>query len=130
MKCASISEKLPRGLPGKQRLMSRLSIGDRRVSLRTAGILTAGIMITRPCTSPGCSVCASREMAIGPSYSSPWTPPVSRTVGPRAVLDDDDGYQDGSPAGGIARERRANVACLPTIPVEIDVADDAAFAGG
>ena len=47
-KCASISEKVPRGLPGKQRFMSRLSTGERRVSFSTAGMLTAGIMITWP----------------------------------------------------------------------------------
>ena len=81
-KCASISENVPRGLPGKQRLMSRSSTGERRVSFITAGMLTAGIMMTRPAISCGFSVCARRETAIWPSYSSPCTPPVSNRVGP------------------------------------------------
>ena len=81
-KCASISENVPRGLPGKQRFMSRLSTGDSRVSFITAGMLRAGIMMTRPCTVAGSRVRARRETAICPSYSSPWMPPVNRIVGP------------------------------------------------
>ncbi len=62
--------------------MSRPSAGDRRVLANTAGMLTAGMMMTRPSISAGSSVRESSESAIGPSYSSPWTPPVSSTVGP------------------------------------------------
>jgi len=51
--------------------MSRLSTGESRVSFITAGMLSAGIMMTRPCTVAGSSVRASREIAIWPSYSSP-----------------------------------------------------------
>lgn len=81
-KCASISEKVPRGLPGKQRFISRLSTGESLVSLSTAGMLSAGIMITLPCTLAGSRLRARRETAIWPSYSSPCTPPVNRIVGP------------------------------------------------
>ena len=39
-------------------------------------------MMTRPWTLAGSRVCARRAMAICPSYSSPWMPPVKSTVGP------------------------------------------------
>ena len=42
----------------------------------------AGRMITRPSMSCGFSVRARSNSAIGPSYSSPWLPPVSSAVGP------------------------------------------------
>jgi hypothetical protein len=79
--CASICENVPFGLPGKQRLISQPSSGDRRLSAITAGMFTAGSRITRPCTRPGSSSRASREIAMGPSYSSPWRKPEGRLVG-------------------------------------------------
>ena len=41
-----------------------------------------GRMITRPVTSLACKVWASSTKASGPSYSSPWLPPVSKAQGP------------------------------------------------
>src|SRR5438093_8686 len=71
--------KLPSASPGKLRLMSRPSIGDRRVPACAAGKCSAGMMMTRPCTAAGSSSRASSCSAICPSYSSPCTPPDNRT---------------------------------------------------
>ena len=40
------------------------------------------MMITRPDTCSGCSSCSRRSAATWPSYSSPWFPPSTSTVGP------------------------------------------------
>ncbi len=46
----------------------------------------AGTMITRPFTDCGSSLRARSNSASGPSYSSPWLPPVSSAVGPEPLL--------------------------------------------
>ena len=63
-------------------------------------------MITRPCTFAGSSVRARCEMAIGPSYSSPWMPPVSRTVGPVPFLTEMIGIST-TPQPDVLRDRGA-----------------------
>ena len=48
----------------------------------------AGTMITCPRTMLGSSVRASSQSATGPSYSSPWAPPVKSTRGPSPFFTD------------------------------------------
>ena len=59
-----------------------MSIGDVRVPAWNAGVFMNGTMITRRVTSAAVSARASSLSATGPSYSSPWLPPVSSAVGP------------------------------------------------
>ncbi|MCY1179344.1 hypothetical protein D9M73_197380 [compost metagenome] len=58
------------------------SIGEVRLPARNAGVFMNGTMITRPRMSSARSSWARRLSATGPSYSSPWLPPVSSAVGP------------------------------------------------
>ena len=129
MKCASISENVPRGSPGKQRFRSRLSIGESRVSLSTAGTLTAGIMMTRPCTCWGHRASrASRETGDLALVFVAVDSAREQHGRACAVLHDDDRDLDRAPAGGIARQRRAQVAGLTAVPIEVDLAADSALA--
>lgn len=62
--------------------MFMLSMGETRLAARTAGRFITGKMMTRPETSSGVRRLASLRRLIGPSYSSPWFPPVNTMVGP------------------------------------------------
>ncbi len=70
------------GSPRKRRLRLPPSSGETRSPAIAAGRLSAGRTITRPFTAPGSSARISLASAIWPSYSSPWLPAVSSSVGP------------------------------------------------
>ena len=80
-KCASCSFGGPSGEPGNERLKFAPD-GQRRVHAFDAAVESTGITITRPVTCSGCSSGMSRSAAIWPSYSSPWLPARTSTVGP------------------------------------------------
>jgi hypothetical protein len=77
---------VPSASPGKARLKLPSSTGETRVPAIAAGRFAAGMTMTRPLTRSGLSSRIRFESAIGPSYSSPWLPPMNITVGPAPFL--------------------------------------------
>ena len=75
--------------------------------------------MTRPVTSAG-SRCASSSSATGPSYSSPWLPPVSSAVGPSPLPDDGDRDHHRAPGRVVAGIGQPQEAVLHAVAVEID----------
>ena len=80
-KSASCSFGGPSGRPGNERLKFAPD-GQLRVFAFDASGERTGMTMTRPCTCSGCSSCSSRSAATWPSYSSPWLPASTSTVGP------------------------------------------------
>ena len=71
----------PSGRPGNERLKLAPDGQLRVFAFEAAGERT-GMMITRPETCSGWSSCSRRSAATWPSYSSPWFPASTSTVGP------------------------------------------------
>src|SRR5581483_12212926 len=71
----------PSGRPGNERLKFTPD-GHMRVFAFDAAVEITGTTTIRPVTCAGSSSCTSRSRAIWPSYSSPWLPPLTTTVGP------------------------------------------------
>ena len=70
--------------PGKERLKFAPD-GHSLVHAFDASPESTGITITRPLTCSGSSSWISRSAATWPSYSSPWLPASTSTVGPEPL---------------------------------------------
>ena len=127
MKCASISENVPRGLPGKQRFRSRLIdrrqarvVENRRHVDRRhhddAALDRGGLERLRQARDGDLALILVAVHAAREQHG--------RST---AVLHADDRDLDRAPAGRVARQRRAQIARLPSVLVEIDVAPDPAL---
>ena len=75
-----------------------------------------------PCS--GCSSCSSRIAATWPSYSSPWLPARTSTVGPSPRRDRGDVDERARPAGGVRDLREREVPDLLAGRGEVDAAGD------
>ena len=86
MKCEIIQVGVPLGSPGKVRFRLPWSIGEVRMPACAAGKFAIGSTMTVPFMSFGFRPRISFELAICPSYSSPWLPDIDSTVGPLPFL--------------------------------------------
>ena len=98
-KCASTSSGGPSRRPGNERLKFAPD-GQKRECACDASVEMVGTTTILPDTCAGSTSARSRRAAIWPSYSSPWVPAETSTVGPVAVRDRRDRDRDERAVGG------------------------------